>query len=104
MNPPTNFPTHPAPTPRQRKQLRAMAHPLTPVVQVGASGITDAVVEATDAALNTHELIKVRMREPENKQAMAAELATRTKSTLCGLVGHTVILYKPHPTEPKIQL
>jgi RNA-binding protein len=86
----------------QRKHLRELAHKLQPVVQVGHEGITDAVVQAVDQALLDHELIKVRMREPEDKKAMAAELAARTDACLCGLIGHTAILYRPHPEQPRI--
>ena len=34
----------------------------------------------------------------------AEELAQRSGAELCGLVGHTVILYRPHPEEPKLEL
>ena len=57
-----------------------------------------------DRALLDHELIKVRMREPPDKKAMAAELAARTDACLCGLVGHTAILSRPHPERPRIAL
>lgn len=86
----------------QRKRLRGLAHPLEPIVRVGKSGVTDAVVSATERALLDHELIKVRLYEPEDKRTMAKELATRTAATLCGLLGHTVILYKRHPEKPAI--
>jgi len=86
----------------QRKFLRASAHALKPVVQVGQSGVTDAVAEQLEAQLLAHELIKVRMREPEDKKAMAEALAARTGAVLCGVVGHTAILYRPHPEEPVI--
>jgi len=36
--------------------------------------------------------------------AAAAALATGTGAALCGLVGHVVILYRPHPEKPKISL
>ena len=88
----------------QRKYLRGLAHRLNPIVQVGQSGVTEAVIEAVDAALLDHELIKVRLREPENKKAMAADLARGSKADLCGLVGHTAILYKAHAKEPVIKL
>ena len=88
----------------QRRYLRGLAHHLKPVVRVGQSGVTDAVVSATDAALTDHELIKVRLREPEDKKAMAADLAERTGAHLCGLVGHQVVLYRKHPDEPRIEL
>lgn len=89
---------------RQRKLLRGMAHSLEPVVQVGQGGIADGVVRATDAALLAHELIKVRLHEPEDKKASARELADATGAVLCGLVGHTIILYRPHPEKPRIKI
>jgi RNA-binding protein len=100
--------THEAPpappllTSRQRKSLRGQAHRLEPVVLVGQAGLTDAVVHAVDVALTTHELVKVRLREPEDKHAAADELAERSHAALCGLVGHTVILFRPHPERPRI--
>jgi RNA-binding protein len=96
----------PAPrlTGAQRQQLRGRAHGLEPVVQVGRAGITPAVLRSVDSALTTHELIKVRLHEPEDKHAAATELAERTRSALAGLIGHTVILFRPHPDKPKITL
>ena len=88
----------------QRKYLRGIAHDLKPVVQVGEKGITDSVIAAVESALLTHELIKVRLLEPEDKKGMANDLAARTGAAMCGLIGHTVILYKEHPEEPVIHL
>ena len=95
-------PSAPTLTGTQRKSLRGLAHPLDPVVLVGQAGITDAVVRAVGEALLTHELIKVRLHDPEDKKAAAQELAQGAGAALCGLVGHTVILYRPHPDRPKI--
>ena len=86
----------------QRRALRGMAHSLEPIVQVGHAGVTSAVVDAVKRALLDHELIKVRLHEPEDKKAMAQSLATSAGAALCGLVGHTVILFRPHPKEPKL--
>ncbi|MBW2241527.1 MAG: ribosome assembly RNA-binding protein YhbY [Deltaproteobacteria bacterium] len=88
----------------QRKWLRGQAHALRPIVQVGGSGLSQAVLSAVDQALLAHELIKVRLVQPEDKKAAAQELAERSGAELCGLVGHTVILYRPHPEEPKLEL
>ena len=100
---------HPPATPPelqgfQRKFLRSKAHPLKPVVQVGEAGLSDSLVAAIDAALCDHELVKVRLHQPEDKKAAARELAQRSASALCGLVGHTVILYRPSATDPRIEL
>jgi RNA-binding protein len=83
----------------RRRQLRADAHALEPVVQVGHGGVSEPVVLAVRRALTDHELIKVRLHEPEDKQAMAELLAQETRAALCGLVGHTVILFRPKPRQ-----
>jgi len=88
----------------QRKYLRGLAHHLDPVVRVGKGGVSPGVLEAVERALLDHELIKVRMREPEDKQGMSAALAEGTGAELVGLIGHTAILYRPHPEEPRIEL
>jgi len=88
----------------QRRFLRGRANPLKPLVQVGEAGLSPAVVAAVEQALDDHELVKVRLRAPEDKQALAADLARRTAAALCGVVGHTVILYRPHPDEPRLAL
>lgn len=88
----------------QRRSLRALAHHLEPIVQVGKEGVTEGVTRAVSEALRAHELIKVRLHEPEDKKAMAEALATGSRATLCGLVGHTAILYRRHPKTPKIEI
>ena len=88
----------------QKKYLRGLAHDLKAVVQVGRPGITGEVVQAVRSALDEHELIKVSMRKPQDKKGMAASLASRSEAQLCGLIGHTMILYRPHPDTPTIRL
>jgi RNA-binding protein len=87
----------PAVTKRRMQELRAEAHHLQPLVQIGHAGLHDAAFVAVAGALRDHELIKVRLHEPEDKRAMAQALADAVGAALCGLVGHTVILYKPKP-------
>ncbi len=91
-------------TGRQRRRLRALAHELKPVVHVGEGGLAPAVLGAIDQALLDHELVKVRLHDPDDKKVMARVIAERSRSALCGLVGHTVILYRPHPENPRIVL
>ncbi len=97
--------TKPAPvlSGSDRRHLRGLAHHLEPLVQVGHSGVTSTVVTAVSSALLDHELIKVRLYEPQDKRGMAQQLAAETRSALCGVIGHTVILYRPHPVTPKLQ-
>jgi RNA-binding protein len=90
----------PALTKRRLHELKAQAHHLEPIVQIGHGGLHDAAFAAVARALHDHELIKVRLQEPEDKRAMARQLAEAAGAALCGLVGHTVILYKPKPAKP----
>jgi RNA-binding protein len=91
-------------TGKQRKYLRGVAHGLEPLVHVGSAGVTDAVLHAVDGALLAHELIKVRLHDPDDKHADAEALAAGTDAVLCGLIGHVAILYRPHPEKPKIKV
>ena len=88
----------------QRRFLRGLANPRKPLVQVGESGISTGVLGALDRALLDHELVKVRLRKPDDKKAVARELADHSGAELCGLVGHTVILYRRNPEHPRIEL
>jgi len=88
----------------QKKYLRKLAHSLKPLVHVGEAGVSEAVIGALDDALGAHELVKVRLRQPDDKKAAAARLAETVHAGLCGVVGHTVILYRPNPDDPKIDL
>jgi RNA-binding protein len=81
---------------RDRRHLRRLAHPLRPVVQIGAGGLTERVVDAVDRALADHELIKLKISdERETRRALAADVAARTGSQIAGLVGRVAILYRP---------
>jgi RNA-binding protein len=103
---PSARPARPAPVldGAQRRYLRSLAHPLKPIVFVGEGGVSPAVEKAVAAALADHELIKIRLRQPGDKQAMARQLAEAAQAALCGVVGHTVVLYRPDPDAPEIKL
>jgi RNA-binding protein len=88
----------------QAKYLRGLAHGLNPVVFVGQKGLTAALLDAVQEALNTHELIKVKFLDLKDrgvKAACASEIEQKTGSRLAGLIGHTAILYRPHPDPEK---
>ena len=96
--------TAPALTEKQLKFLRGKAHPLNPIILVGQAGLTDAVVAETDRALADHELIKVKVRGADRaaRDAMLATLGTRTGSALVTRIGHVAVLYRRHPTLPRL--
>jgi RNA-binding protein len=60
-------------------------------------GASPGALRSLDEALSARELVKVRMRAPTDKKRTAEELAASAGAALCGLIGHTAILYRPHP-------
>ena len=93
-------------TGKQRRHLRALAHPLKPLVQVGKGGIDDGLVAAVDQALADHELIKVKVGDGAglDRHEVAEQLAQKTKSQVAQVLGYTVLLYRADAEEPKIKL
>jgi putative YhbY family RNA-binding protein len=86
-------------TPRERARLKARAHALEPVVQVGAAGLTDTVVAEVDRALTAHELVKVRIAGDDRHARAAAgdELCARTDAAPVQRVGKVLVLWRPRP-------
>ena len=94
-------------TSAQRTRLKSLAHHLDPVVIIGKQGVTDKVIEAAQAALAAHELIKVRFNDfKEEKKTLAPEIAARAEARLVGIIGHVAILYREHsdPEKRRIKL
>lgn len=88
-----------------RRKLRAAAHPLAAVVQVGKEGVTPAVVRQVADALRDHELIKVKIggEGPEDRFAVAERLGEEPGVQVVQIVGRVVILYKRHPEDPQFE-
>ncbi|MBM3770557.1 MAG: hypothetical protein FJW27_04565 [Acidimicrobiia bacterium] len=64
-------------TSRERAHAKARAHALEPIVQVGHAGVTDALVAEVDRALAAHELIKVKLGNPNRDVRHARRHAMR---------------------------
>jgi RNA-binding protein len=79
-----------------KKSLKSKAHHLKPVVLLGAKGLTEAVVAETNIALQSHELIKVKISgvEKQDKLNLAAELSLQLHADLVQLIGNTAVLYR----------
>jgi len=90
-------------TPAQRKEKRADAHHLDPVVMIGADGLTPAVVKETDAALKAHGLIKVRVLsdDRENRESILAALADELDAAPIQHIGKLLVLWRPIPEKEK---
>ena len=90
-------------TPAQRKDYRAQAHHLDPVVMVGSDGLSDAVRKEIDHALDAHGLIKVRVLSDDRnaREAMFLALADGLNAAPIQHIGKLLVLWRPKP--PKEQ-
>ncbi len=91
---------------KQRRYLRGLANQIPATVYAGKEGITESVTRSREEAYNTRELVKVRLEKafPLERGAAAEELASRTGSHLVQVLGRTVLLYRPDPEQPRLQL
>ena len=83
-------------TPKQRSFLRGKAHHLNPVVMLGKEGVSEAVIKATDKALEDHELIKVKIPSGDQDEfhSTVDELMAQTKSEVVQKIGHLLVIYR----------
>ena len=93
-------------TGKQRAYLRSLANGLETILYVGKGGLSENVIKQAEEALTARELIKGRVLEASMMTATEAcqALAEATGAEGIQSIGSRFVLYRPHPTEPKIRL
>ena len=91
---------------KQRRYLRGLGVNLKPVVFLGKAAITEAVLAEIETALESHELIKIKLQESVegDRKTVAAELSERSGAELVQVLGRTVLLYRRNDEEPVLEL
>jgi RNA-binding protein len=92
-------------TPAQRKEKRAEAHHLDPVVMIGNDGLTPAIRKEADAALNAHGLIKVRVFSDDraSRETMFAALSDELGAAPIQHIGKLLVLWRPVPPKERVE-
>jgi putative YhbY family RNA-binding protein len=92
-------------TPAERKEHRAQAHHLDPVVMVGSDGLTAAVSKEIDLALKAHGLIKVRVFSDDRsaRETLFASLAEELGAAPIQHIGKLLVLWRPMPPKEKVE-
>ena len=92
-------------TGKQKNYLRGVAHNLNPIVTIGGKGLTEAVMNEVELALNQHELVKIKL--PSNskaeKVALLAQITGQSESEPVQLIGRVGVIYRANK-EPKLSL
>ncbi len=87
---------------KTRVQLRKDAHHLHPLVLIGDSGLTPAVINEISRNLDIHGLIKIRASTDEREQRKAwwDDICTSLHAAPVGAVGKLLILFRPKVVKP----
>ena len=82
-----------------RKALKAKAHKLEPVVQIGSKGLTDEVLAEIERALSAHELIKVRAAglERHARDEALDSICRKTGAQEVQQVGKVFVIFRKRP-------
>ena len=88
-------------TSKQRATLRGIAQKEEPITQVGKSGITDALIESLDKAIEKRELVKITVLENSGLEpkSAAAEIADALKAQVVCVTGRKPVFYRKSSTE-----
>jgi len=93
-------------TGKQKRHLRALAHHLKPIFQVGKGSTNDHLIRHIEEALEVRELIKVSVLNNclDDPRDIGAELAERSGAELAQVIGKTIVLYKESRENKQIEL
>ncbi|MGD2083719.1 MAG: ribosome assembly RNA-binding protein YhbY [Chromatiales bacterium] len=91
---------------KQKRHLRGLAHPLKPVVIVGQAGVTPSVLAEVASALDTHELVKVKVNagDREARSVMVGQIVRETGADPVQRIGQVLVLFRRNTEKPRIAL
>jgi RNA-binding protein len=92
-------------TGKQKRHLRALAHPLKPLVNLGKLGLSPETRREIEFQLLDHELIKCKVLDscPLSKKEFAEEISNQTEIEVIQVIGKTLVLFSPLPEDSKIK-
>lgn len=81
---------------KQRANLRSLAQKIEPITQIGKQGISDALIDGLEKAIEKRELIKVTVLDNADLDAKEAgfEIAEKLNAEFVCATGRKVVFYK----------
>lgn len=80
----------------QRRQYRAIAHHLKPVIIIGDNGVSEGLRLELERALDDHELVKIKVSSTDREERREAIEAAceQTGAELVQTIGKTAVLLR----------
>ena len=90
----------------QKKFLRSLAHDRKTIIWVGQQGLSDNVLQEIDAALDHHELIKVKLRTGgrDLRDTLIKTICEQTRAEPVQTIGNVLTVYRKNSKTPVIKL
>ncbi|MDR0736512.1 MAG: YhbY family RNA-binding protein [Zoogloeaceae bacterium] len=86
-------------SPEQRRQLRAQAHSLNPVVAIAQEGLSAAVLKEIEVCLKAHALIKIRVYNDDRaaREDCLKGICETLSAAPVQHIGKLLIIWRPRP-------
>ena len=93
-------------TPKQKRDLKALASQLTIKYQIGKNEISDSLIDVLNKALTAHELIKIDVMKGCSLPIMeiALDITNQLNAELVHVMGRVIILFRRNKENPKIKI
>ena len=93
-------------TPKQKRELKALASQLNIRYQIGKNEISDSLLDMLNKALTAHELIKIDVMKGCSLPIMeiALDISNRLNAELVHVMGRVIILFRRNKENPKIKI
>ena len=88
---------------QDKKQLRTIAHSLSPVVTIAQKGLSENVNDEIERALSQHELIKIKIfaADRDARKEIMLQICESANAELVQSIGNIAVIYraaeKPNP-------
>lgn len=93
-------------TGKQRSYLKGLANTMDPFCQIGKNGLSENFIKQVDEALETRELIKVKILQNSLLGAteVANQLCDQLGADFVQSIGSKFVIYRESKEEKKIEL
>lgn len=83
----------------QRRQFRAQAHGLNPVVSIAQQGLSESVMKEIEACLLAHELIKIRVYGDDRalREGYLNTICETLGAAPVQHIGKLLVIWRPRP-------
>ncbi len=90
----------------QIKFLRSKCHDLKPVVMLGQKGLTEAVLNELEIALDHHELVKIKLAvdDRDARGQITEQICRKCQAEAVQSIGKTLSIYRANPEKAHIVL